>query len=205
MLKCVGPSRQREAERTLTLIPSPMKRVNTTNVVLSIFAAEVVLLTVKAFADRQAAADQSLRPVEGAVPPTFAGPFLLVNVLQQTVGLLGRLLFGYKESYRFGDGRDDSGLRATHFALPNRGKYQARIDNADHDEEAIEVTGDMQGFAEKLKDPAWAGVLAANDGNVSLTNAERAVPMPNSAKLVQRLDRNPFVGKGMKDHSRGPH
>lgn len=62
--------------------------------------------------------------------------------------------------------------------------------------------GNLQGLAGKLKDPAWAGMLAANEGNVALTEAERAVPMPNSAQFVQRLDKNPYVGQGMKPHNR---
>ena len=79
------------------------------------------------------------------------------------------------------------------------------IPQADFDPSGAEpahLKGDMRGLTEKLQDPAWSGALAANAGNISLTDAERAVPMPGSAHLVQRLDRNPFIGGGMRDHSR---
>lgn len=121
----------------------------TTNILLGIIAAEVIFLTVEAFADRW----------RNPWPPE-----------QQPV------------------------------RIPNEDGEQA-----DTPEEQLEenyLKGSMQGIADKLKNPAWAGVLAANEGNISLADAERAVPMPNTAQFVGRLDRNPFVGRGMKDRSR---
>ena len=180
-----------------------MKKINPTNVVPGIIAAEVVLLTVKAFAGRLPDADKAFVPEGPSGPPKAAEPpFLVVGAFQRVIGLLRRWIPG-------------AGLDTPSHTRRVRGRVGSHRpydeeeehseDQADDHEGEIHLKGDMQGVAEKLKDPAWAGVLAANDGNISLTNAERAVPMPNSGKLVQRLDRNPYVGKGMKDHSRDPH
>jgi hypothetical protein len=120
-----------------------------TNFLLGIIAAEVVFLTVEAFADRWR---NPWSPVPHPVPPPEE------------------------------DGPE---------AAPQK-----------EEPEDTHLTGSLQGFTEKLKDPAWAGMLAANAGNIALTDAERAVPMPKSAQFVERLDRNPYVGKGMKNHDR---
>ncbi len=116
----------------------------TTNILLGIIAAEVVFLTVEAFADRWR------NPWSPRQPPV---------------------------------------------PLPEEGRPEGA--GRKEEPEETHLTGSLQGLAEKLKDPAWAGVLAANEGNISLTDAKRAVPMPNSAQFVERLDRNPHVGKGM--------
>ena len=71
-----------------------MKKANTTNVVPGIIAAEVVLLTVKTFAARLPAADQSSQPAQTLAPHKAAPPFLFVEALQNVIGLLRRWFFG---------------------------------------------------------------------------------------------------------------
>lgn len=129
-----------------------MKSNSTTNFLLGIIAAEVVFLTVRAFADRWNEEPPYLRGPHRPVPPSDA---------------------------------------EVSFEASNSEQFEDR-----------QLKGSMQGVAEKLKDPAWAGLLEANAGNISLTDAERAVPMPKSAQFVERLDRNQFIGQGMKDRSR---
>ena len=81
---------------------------------------------------------------------------------------------------------------------PSAGRGRTNADTENGPEEELHLKGDMQGIAGKLKDPAWAGVLAANDGNTSLTDAERAVPKPNE-RSVCRLRQGFGVGDGYPD------
>lgn len=179
---------------------SKMKKVNPTNIVLGIIAAEVVLLTVKAFAECLPAAEQTPRRENQRGPQKAAAPFLIVQALRRVIGEVHRLILGLKPDFTQGSPGGQDVEQANDY--PSDDPVENFSDTDEVPAEAILLKGDMQGVAVKLKDPAWAGVLAANDGNVSLTNAERAVPMPNPGQLVERLDRNPYVGKGMKDHSR---
>lgn len=168
-----------------------MKKLNLTNIVLGIIAAEVVYQTLHACADRVAALETPDPPAVPAKRRKSHGPFLIGEALNHVFSLLRRSIFGPPM-----DPAPDSR------ALGNRNRGQQTADPAGEEKEEIPLKGSMQGIAEKMKDPAWAGALAANDGNIALADAGRAVPMPNSAQFVERLDRNPFVGQGMKDHSR---
>ncbi len=40
---------------------------------------------------------------------------------------------------------------------------------------------------------------------ISLTDAGRAVPMPDSAHFVEQLDRNPFPGQGLHGQGQAGH
>ena len=204
-----------EGTRPTSTFYITMKKANITNIVLGIIAAEVVFQTVQAIADRQLAVGKYSRPEEQPKPQKAGGHFFLGAALQQAIGLLRCLFFGSKsestrgaqcvregvESHGPQDAeRKFSGKQGSVASYTHRDAQPA--DNEEHEEEGVHLKGSMEGIAEKLKDPAWVGVLAANDGNVSLTDSQRAVPMPNSAQFLQRLDKNPFIGKGMRDHSR---
>ncbi|MES2469444.1 MAG: hypothetical protein V4675_19220 [Verrucomicrobiota bacterium] len=192
-----------------------MKRTNITNIVLGIIAAEVVIQTMQAFANRPFKEHQSLRHAEQPEPQEMPRRFLLGEALSQVAGLLRRLFSGSDAHHTNGSqaGREqaqslpvpdaegrNTGKQRGAPGLGDRSVRQAHTDGREDGE--IQLKGSMEGIAEKLKDPAWAGVLASNHGNVALTDAERAVPMPDSAQFVERLDKNPFIGQGMKDHSR---
>ena len=174
-----------------------------TNIILGIIAAEVVYLTVQAFADRQLAAGKCFPSADQTKPQKAPVRFLFMEALHHVTGLLRSLFSDAKTDMIQGAPR----LRRRLVSLrpQHEGGTYSDGANEEPEEEGIDLKGSMQGIAAKLKDPAWAGVLAANDGNISLTDAERAVPMPDSAKFVERLDKNPFIGKGMKAHSRNEH
>lgn len=183
---------------------------NTTNILLGVIAIQVALLTVQAIAGRQPVAGRSHGPARRPKLQNSPRESLLSGVLDQAAAFL-RWLLGREKTdiYRRNGKRSDS-----RSDWDSEGKYSGSKDSTAHragqsaqtldseEEEEMHLKGSMLGIAGKLNDPAWAGVLAANDGNISLTDAERAVPMPKSAQFVARLDRNPFVGKGMKDHPR---
>lgn len=199
-----------------------MKRLNTTNLILGIIAAEVVCLTVQAIADRpypsarqKSAQDQKPDPKPG---PTY---FPIWNVMDQLAGWFRNLFFGPPSPRP--PLRRAAGQRSRLRQRPTDSAWDRNHDHdRDHDDHSQNqgrdqdhyqdfsgennpaLKGSMQGLTEKLKDPAWAGMLAANAGNVALTDAARAVPMPNAGKFVERLDRNPYVGNGMKNRSRDP-
>ena len=81
---------------------------------------------------------------------------------------------------------------------PSAGRGRTNADTENGPEEELHLKGDMQGIAAELNDPAWAGVLAANAGNISQTDAERAVPLPNE-RSVCRLRQGFGVGDGYPD------
>ena len=170
---------------------------------------------MQSFADRPPAENPSFRLAEQPTPPKARRRFLFGEALSQAVGLLRRLFWGSEADNTNGSqaGRKQaqclpdqdaeksySRKQRSVAGLAVRSVHQAHSEG--HEDGEIQLKGNLEGIAEKLKDPAWAGVLAANHGNVSLTDAERAVPMPNSGKFVQRLDKNPFIGQGIKEHSR---
>ena len=169
--------------------------VTLTNILLGVIAAEVVVLTVQAFAERQASAAADGGGSLGSAPQHKPQPhtayFPLREALHQAA-LFFRRLFGQGGDFVESQDMAPSAYRAR----PHAGMA------ADEDGDGPHFKGSLQGITEKMKDPAWAGLLAANDGNIALTDANRAVPMPNSGQFVERLDKNPYVGKGMKDHSR---
>ena len=165
--------------------------VTLTNILLGVIAAEVVVPTVQAFAERQASAAAGGGKSVGAAPQPHMAYFPLREALHQAV-LFFRRLFG----------QGDDSLDPQQTAPPaDRGSTQA-FRAADQDDHEPQFKDTLTGIADKLKDPAWAGMLAANDGNIALTDAKRAVPMPNSSQYAGRPDKNPYVGKGMKDHGR---
>lgn len=172
---------------------------NITNMLLGIIAIEVVVLTAQAISDRQPAPDKSTGPIGRFKPQKSPSQFVLSQALNHVTNLL-RWLF-VREKAASSHRRARSEARGVQVF---EGKHFERsTPHTDRKKDAeLELRGSMQGISDKLNDPAWAGVLAANDGNISLTDAERAVPMPKSAQFVERLDRNPFVGNGMKDHKR---
>ncbi len=178
-----------------------MKPITPSKIILSVVAAEVVFQALRAIADRQPAPAHPFNPAEEPKSRPAPARLLCVGVLQQLLGIVMR---AFNCSF--------AGMGASH-PSPKQ-TYRPRTGRAgitDHGElwtpdlDEVSRSGSRDALAEKLKDPAWAGVLAANDGNVSLTNAARAVPMPKTTQFVERLDRNPFVGMGMKDHSKGSH
>ena len=173
---------------------------NITNMLLGIIAIEVVVLTVQAIADRQPAPDKSTRPIGRFKPQKSPSQFVLIQALNHVTNLLRWLFVREKAASLQRNGARSEARGVQVFEGKHSERSTRHMDGKEASE--LELKGSMQGISEKLNDPAWAGVLAANDGNISLTDAERAVPMPKSAQFVERLDRNPFVGKGMKDHKR---
>lgn len=189
-----------------------MKRIHTTNLLLGVIAAEVVFLAAHAIANRQPAADRPFR-AELPEPENSRGHSSTRSVsgaLARVAQSLRRWFIGTDGESARGAGRprdrrehDDADIRGRNRLATSPSNDRLRHAGPESDQnDGASLQGNMQGIAEKLKDPAWSGALAANDGNISLTDAERAVPMPRSARFVERLDRNPFIGGGMKDHSR---
>lgn len=184
-----------------------MKKTTITNLVLGLVAAEVVYLTAQAIADRQTARANAYPSRVPAAPPTTTPMGFLSSLLHHASGMLRRLFFGFDADDAGQDlERERDEFLRRREAAESSARYtdhgQQRLEGGAQAALPVELKGSMDGIAEKLKDPAWAGVLAANDGNIALTDAERAVPMPKSAQFVQRLDRNPYIGQGMKEHRR---
>lgn len=166
-----------------------MKRVHTTNVLLGVIAAEVILLTLNALAERRdelAASGHAHQP-EGRNRQDQSSSGGLV---QRLLRGLGRMFFGFTD-----DGKDEGRSRRDYLRQAEEAGMVGKEDRTEEEHDRPVPEG-------KFKDPAWAGLLAANNGNIALTQAERAVPMPKSAQYLGRLDKNPHVGKGMRDHSR---
>lgn len=179
----------------------PMKKITPTNILLGIIAAEVVALTVAAMAARQSGKVPYFPSMDHPEPQEAPERLSFGEALQRAAGLLRRFFFpsGINEAPDYGRGGNDRKAGNRFYDADRR---KAPVQSGEEDQREIGREDQPPHIAAKLKDPAWAGLLAANDGNISLTEAERAVPMPNSAQFVGRLDKNPFVGKGMKDHSR---
>lgn len=197
-----------------------MKKPTLSNVLLGIIAAEVIYLTAQAIAERFPAEEATDGPEEQPEPKQMGGDSMWSRAWHQAVTMLKR--YFSEEGSDFPDtarrswqqpgsnrlrdvrsgGGKQSGQSAGRAQADRADEEEGRDESHDADHDGLHLHGSMQGISEKMKDPAWAGMLAANGGDIALTDAARAVPMPKSARFVQRLDRNPYVGKGMRNHSK---
>lgn len=193
-----------------------MKKITTSNIVLGIIAAEVLFLTAQAIAERPSAPADDSPPDSRPRPKNKVGDSLLARAWHQASTMLKRFfsdpLTDFPDTARRGwQQKGSNRLRNVQNRESGGGHKGERFRG--HDRQSVESQEDgndtgtdaqrnLPGFAEKMNDPVWAGMLAANHGNAALADAARAVPMPKSARFVERLDRNPYIGKGMKDRSR---
>lgn len=178
-----------------------------TNLLLGTVAAGVCLLAARAIVRRQ----EERAAVEGDFPklrePAFTSSlrgdvaYLLGEAVRRCGGMLTRLFSSAKTEIREGAARARERVAALRSGEEREGGISGENREEDGTDEEKRRPG-TPGIVDRLEDPAWAGVLASHDGDVHLAQTERAVPMPESTRLVERLDKNPFIGKGVSDKSR---